>query len=85
MKLTCHKDKKFNSTEEIKFRPINEDIINKINNELISVDWNILNDMDTDEGYNYVINKITVALDLYPPEIFFKKLSIGNTYQLILG
>ena len=39
LKITCNKDKILNSTETIKYRPMNEEGINNINRALTDTNW----------------------------------------------
>ena len=77
MKLTCNKDKITNTSENVTFRIINETTIGSINNYLNNVDWDILNTLNIDNGYDYLVNKITEALNLYAPE---KTKKFNNKY-----
>ena len=58
---------------------LNENIVNNISAKLDENDWNVLNTMDVDTGYDYLISKITESLNEYSPEI---KKTINNKFLL---
>ena len=50
-------------------RKITDEVIAKLNRVLLFHDWSVLNPMNVDESYDYLVNEITSALDhLAPPK-----------------
>ena len=51
----------------MEFRKLTEHNIRKIKNSLAPIDWTDLENLNADEGYDALINKITSAMDIIAP------------------
>ncbi len=60
--------KEENSSTKIKCRKLNEENIVRIKNALRFVDWNTVIDMNANDGYTFVVNKIVSIMNTIAPE-----------------
>ena len=49
-------------------RPMDDEKVSNINNELNNIDWDIIDHLDIDDAYNVMVSKIQIALNADAPE-----------------
>ncbi len=66
--MNIGKQKELNTPIKITKRKLNEANIGRIKNALKRMDWNSVHDLNCDEGYNFIMDKMTHILDTIAPE-----------------
>ena len=68
--LTCigTKPQKPTKSLQFKYRPINEQIMDRIKNELANTDWNFMHVLSSNDSYKSLVMKINEVIEKYAPE-----------------
>ena len=48
-------------------RPMDDENVLNINNELNNIDWDIIDHLDIDDAYNVMVSQIQIALNAHAP------------------